>query len=44
MFERGELRAEIDSVYPLDRMAEAHTHMEADKNFGKIIIEVNGNL
>jgi NADPH:quinone reductase-like Zn-dependent oxidoreductase len=44
MFERGELRAEIDSVYPLDRMAEAHTHMEADKNFGKIIIEVSGEL
>jgi NADPH2:quinone reductase len=42
MFERGQLRAEIDAVYPIDRMAEAHLHMEGDKNFGKIVIEVAG--
>ena len=40
MFERGDLKAEIDAVFPLDRMAEAHAHMEADKNFGKILIEI----
>ena len=42
MFERGDLRAEIDSVFPLDRMAAAHARMEADENFGKIVIEVAG--
>ncbi len=42
MFERGELRAEVDAVLPLDRLADAHAHMEADKNFGKIVIEIGG--
>ena len=36
-------RAEIDAVFPLARMAEAHAHMEADKNFGKIVIDVSGD-
>jgi NADPH:quinone reductase-like Zn-dependent oxidoreductase len=40
MFARGELRAEIDGVFPIDRIADAHAHMEADKNFGKIVIEI----
>ncbi|MBD5634423.1 MAG: NAD(P)H-quinone oxidoreductase [Candidatus Eremiobacteraeota bacterium] len=44
MIERGELREEIDAVFPLERMAQAHEHMEADKNFGKIVIEVAGEI
>ena len=43
MFDSGELRAEIDAVFPLARMAEAHANMEADKNFGKIVIDVSGD-
>jgi NADPH:quinone reductase-like Zn-dependent oxidoreductase len=42
LFERGVLRAEIDSVFPLARTAEAHARMEADKNFGKIVLEIAG--
>jgi putative PIG3 family NAD(P)H quinone oxidoreductase len=42
LFARGLLRAEIDSTFPLARMAEAHEHMEADRNFGKIVIEISG--
>jgi NADPH:quinone reductase-like Zn-dependent oxidoreductase len=42
MFERGTLRAEIDATFPLERMAEAHARMEADANFGKIVIEIGG--
>jgi NADPH:quinone reductase-like Zn-dependent oxidoreductase len=42
MFARGALRAEIDSVYPLADLTRAHEHMEADKNFGKILIEIGG--
>jgi len=41
LFARGALRAEIDRVVPFDQMAEAHRAMEANENFGKIVIAVN---
>ncbi|XP_028293706.1 quinone oxidoreductase PIG3 [Gouania willdenowi] len=34
------LRPVIDSVYPMEDIAEAHTHMEANRNMGKIVISV----
>ncbi|XP_036449384.1 quinone oxidoreductase PIG3 [Colossoma macropomum] len=34
------LRPVIDSVFNLDDIAEAHRHMEANKNIGKIIIKI----
>jgi NADPH:quinone reductase-like Zn-dependent oxidoreductase len=40
----GELRAEIDRVVPLDRLADAHAAMEANANFGKIVLAVNPAL
>lgn len=40
LFARGELRAEIDSTFPLKDLAGAHTHMETNANFGKILIEI----
>jgi len=39
LFPRGELRPQIDSVFPLGDLADAHAHMERDANFGKIVIE-----
>ncbi len=36
----GRIKPIIDSVYPLDRVREAHEAMEANRNFGKIILEV----
>ncbi len=30
----------VDSVFPLERAADAHRHMEARKNFGKIVLEI----
>ena len=42
MFVRGRLRAEVDEVFPLARMADAQAHMEGDKNFGKIVVEIGG--
>jgi NADPH2:quinone reductase len=39
--EGGRLKPVIDSVYPLDRAAEAHARMEAGEHVGKIVLEVS---
>jgi len=38
LFARGYLRAEIDRVFPLADLPAAHTHMESNANFGKILL------
>jgi NADPH:quinone reductase-like Zn-dependent oxidoreductase len=42
LFARGELRAEIDRVFPLGELGAAHDYMESNANFGKIVIEIGG--
>ncbi|TXK44912.1 NAD(P)H-quinone oxidoreductase [Pontibacter qinzhouensis] len=39
-FKSGELKPVIDSVYDWQEVAEAHRHMEANKNTGKIVLQV----
>ena len=39
-FEDGSLTPVIDSRFPLDRIADAHRHMEANANIGKILIDI----
>jgi putative PIG3 family NAD(P)H quinone oxidoreductase len=36
----GVLRPVIDSRFPLDRIGDAHRHMEANANVGKILIDI----
>jgi NADPH:quinone reductase-like Zn-dependent oxidoreductase len=38
--ETGMLKPVIDSVFPLDRAAEAHARMESGEHVGKIVLEV----
>jgi putative PIG3 family NAD(P)H quinone oxidoreductase len=38
--EGGRLRPVIDSVFPLERAAEAHARMESGEHVGKIVLEV----
>jgi tumor protein p53-inducible protein 3 len=38
----GRMHPVIDRVFPLREAAEAHHYMEADQNFGKIILDVIG--
>jgi putative PIG3 family NAD(P)H quinone oxidoreductase len=42
LFARGDPRAEVDRVFPLDELRAAHEYMESNANFGKIVIEVGG--
>lgn len=40
LFESGALRPVIDRRFPLAEIADAHAHMEANANVGKIVIDV----
>lgn len=41
LFESGDLKPIIDSVFDWDDIVKAHHYMEANKNIGKIILKVN---
>ncbi len=41
LFDTGQLRPVIDSVFDWEEVGKAHTYMEANKNLGKIILKVN---
>jgi tumor protein p53-inducible protein 3 len=38
-FENGKIRPVIDKVYPIGMVADAHKHMEENRNIGKIILQ-----
>lgn len=40
LFTTGQLRPVIDQRFPLDRVADAQTRMEADANVGKILLDI----
>lgn len=40
LFDAGTLRPVIDTRFVLDDIADAHRHMEADANIGKIVVDV----
>lgn len=40
LFEGGRLRTVVDSVYPLEKAAEAQRRMESSSHFGKIVLTV----
>lgn len=40
LFESGALRPVVDSRYPIAEIADAHRHMEANANIGKILIDL----
>ena len=39
-FEAGSFKPVIDSRYPFDKIVDAHSYMESNKNIGKILIEL----
>ncbi|TFH15083.1 MAG: NAD(P)H-quinone oxidoreductase [Acidimicrobiales bacterium] len=40
LFDAGSLKPVIDSRYPLEQIADAHRHIEANANIGKILIDL----
>ena len=40
LFDDGTLKPIIDSRYPFEKIADAHRHMLANANAGKILIDV----
>lgn len=40
LFAEGKIRPIVDTIFSLDDIQQAHEHMEANKNIGKIIIRV----
>ena len=40
LFDSGVLKPVIDSRYPFDRIADAHRHMIANANAGKIMVDI----
>jgi len=39
-FARGTIRPVIDSVFPITKASDAHRYMEANRNIGKIVLDV----
>jgi NADPH:quinone reductase-like Zn-dependent oxidoreductase len=37
-FEAGKLRPVVDSIFPVEQIADAHRHMESNANTGKIVV------
>ena len=42
LLESGQIKPVIDRVFPLQEAAQAHTYMEGNHNFGKIVLRVSG--
>ncbi len=40
LFDSGQLRPVIDSRFPFERIADAHRHIEANANVGKILVDL----
>jgi NADPH:quinone reductase-like Zn-dependent oxidoreductase len=41
LFEQGRCKVVIDRRFPLEEVADAHRHMEADANVGKILLDIS---
>lgn len=40
LFERGALKPNLEMVFPIERVAEAHRRIESNANFGKLVLEI----
>lgn len=40
MYERGQIKPHVDRVFPMSKAGEAHAHVQARKNVGKVLFDV----
>lgn len=40
LIDRGRVQAHVDSVYPLDQIAAAESHLEKDHVRGKVVLQI----
>jgi NADPH:quinone reductase-like Zn-dependent oxidoreductase len=38
LYEEGRVKPHVDEVFPFERAAEAHAHIETGKNVGKVVL------
>jgi len=38
LYERGQIKPHVDRAFPLEQASEAHAHIEAGKNLGKVLL------
>jgi NADPH:quinone reductase-like Zn-dependent oxidoreductase len=41
LLQAGKIKPIIDSVFPWEKVQEAHRYMESNRNFGKIILTIS---
>ena len=41
LLESGQVRPVVDSVFPLERIAEAHALLESNRTFGKVVLRID---
>lgn len=42
LFESGKIRPNVDRVFRLEEIREAHEYLESNESFGKVVIEIGG--
>ena len=41
LFKTGELRAIVDSVFEIEKVADAHARVESNGNIGKVLLKIS---
>ncbi len=44
LFDKNRLKPVVDRVFPLEKVARAHTYLEENRNFGKVVLEIASTL
>jgi NADPH:quinone reductase-like Zn-dependent oxidoreductase len=40
LFDKGEIRANIDKIYPLEEIVEAHRYVDSERKKGNVVLKI----